>query len=157
MTDPLPAGFTIRPLELRDIDAVVAIEREAFTTPWQAETFAGLMDREAVELTVMVDADDEVVGYSVLWCILDQGELANIAITPGWRGSGLGARLLEHVLAVAARRGVEKIFLEVRASNEAALALYRRYGFEQAGRRAGYYEQPREDALVMVARLSRTP
>jgi ribosomal-protein-alanine N-acetyltransferase len=140
-----------------DIETVVAIEREAFTTPWQPETFAGLIDREAVELTVMADEAGEVVGYSVLWCILDQGELANIAITPTRRGGGLGARLLEHVLGVAAEKGVEKVFLEVRASNEAALRLYRRFGFVEAGRRANYYEQPREDALVMVATLTSTP
>lgn len=150
-------GITIRPLVAEDIDAVVAIEREAFTTPWQPETFAGLIERDAVELTVMADDAGTIVGYSVLWCILDQGELANIAITPDRRGGGLGAHLLEHVLGVAAEKGVEKVFLEVRASNEAALGLYRRFGFAEAGRRANYYEQPREDALVMVATLSPTP
>lgn len=153
----LPAGIVVRPLVLEDIEAVVAIEREAFTTPWQPETFAGLIEREAVELTVMTDAAGDVVGYSVLWCILDQGELANIAITPDRRGGGLGAYLLRHVLDVAAKRGVEKVFLEVRASNDAALGLYRRFGFVEAGRRANYYEQPREDALVMVAALTPTP
>ena len=153
----LPPGISIRPLVAEDIDAVVAIEREAFTTPWQPETFAGLIERDAVELTVMADDAGTIVGYSVLWCILDQGELANIAITPDWRGGGLGAHLLEHVLGVAAEKGVETVLLEVRASNEAALGLYRRFGFVEAGRRANYYEQPREDALVMVATLSPTP
>ena len=131
----------------------MAIEEEAFTTPWRAETFAGLIPREAVELTVMVDAVGKVLGYSVLWCILEQGELANIAISPEARGRGLGGRLLGHVLERAADRGVEKVFLEVRASNAAAHALYRRFGFEDVGRRADYYEQPREDALVMAAAL----
>ena len=153
MTNGATDGITIRPLEPRDIDAVVAIEREAFTTPWQPETFAGLLDRDAVELTVMVD-DETIVGYSVLWCILDQGELANIAILPSRRGAGLGARLLRHVLDVATGRGVERVFLEVRASNEAAHALYRHFGFAETGRRANYYEHPREDALVMVAQLT---
>ena len=153
MTNGATDGITIRPLEPRDIDAVVAIEREAFTTPWQPETFAGLLDRDAVELTVMVD-DETIVGYSVLWCILDQGELANIAILPPRRGAGLGARLLRHVLDIANGRGVERVFLEVRASNEAAHALYRRFGFVETGRRANYYEHPREDALVMVAQLT---
>jgi ribosomal-protein-alanine N-acetyltransferase len=151
------SGITIRRMEPGDVDAVAALEREAFTTPWKPETFAGLLERDGVELTVLAGDDGEVIGYSVLWCILDQGELANIAISPHRRGGGLGARLLGHVLEVAAARGVERVFLEVRASNEAALALYRRFGFSEAGRRRDYYEHPREDALVMVGTLDPAP
>ncbi len=148
-----PEGISIRALRSEDVEAVAAIEREAFTTPWEPRTFAGLLDRSGVELVVMTDATDAVIGYSVLWCILDQGELANIAIAPGFRGRGLGARLLEHVLERARARGVRKVFLEVRASNEAAHALYARFGFEEVGRRRGYYERPQEDALVLVAAI----
>jgi len=150
----LPEGISVRPLAARDIEAVVAIETDAFTTPWQADTFAGLLDRESVELLVMTDASDAVIGYSVLWCILEQGELANIAIIPERRGSGLGARLLDHVMEVARVRGVEKLFLEVRASNVAAIGLYERVGFEEVGLRRGYYEHPKEDARVMLVALT---
>lgn len=149
----LPAGITIRPLEPADIEAVVAIEAEAFSTPWQPETFAGLIDREAVELIVMTHETDGVIGYAVLWCILDQGELANLALATGRRGTGLGSLLLRHVLDLAQERGVEKLFLEVRASNSKALELYRGFGFDEVGVRRAYYENPREDALVMLAVL----
>jgi ribosomal-protein-alanine N-acetyltransferase len=149
----LPRDLRIRRLRETDIDEVVRIEREAFTTPWQAETFAGLMERDGVELTVMTKSDDEVVGYAILWCVLDQGELANIAIAAGHRGAGLGAHLLRHVLDVARARGVARVFLEVRASNRAALGLYSRFGFDEVGRRKNYYERPREDALVLRADL----
>lgn len=149
-----PDGIEIRPLRHEDIGAVVAIEREAFTTPWQPDTFAGLLDRDGVELLVLADAREGVIGYAVLWCILEQGELANIAVTPARRGEGLGALLLDHVLDVARRRGVEKLFLEVRASNAPALAMYSAFGFEQVGRRRAYYDQPKEDALVMLASLT---
>jgi len=143
----------IRALRAADVDAVVEIEREAFTTPWQADTFLGLLERDGVELIVMADPEDVVVGYAVLWCILEQGELANIAITPARRGGGLGFRLLAHVLEVARGRGVEAVFLEVRASNRAALDLYARFDFAEVGRRRDYYEHPREDALVLKATL----
>ena len=73
-------------MDRRDVNAVVAIEGDAFTTPWQADTFTGLLDRDGAELLVMTDDDDAVVGYAILWCILDQGELANIAIVPARRG-----------------------------------------------------------------------
>ena len=71
-----PEEVTFRPLESRDIDAVVAIEAEAFTTPWRPDTFEGLIGRDSVELVVMTDRDDVVLGYAVLWCIVEQGELA---------------------------------------------------------------------------------
>lgn len=147
-----PAGIRIRALRREDIEAVVAIESEAFTTPWQASTFEGLLDRDGVELVVMKDRD-EVIGYAVLWCILDQGELANLALTTGRRGAGLGAHLLRHVLDLARDRGIEKLFLEVRASNRHAIDLYHRFGFEDVGIRRDYYDRPVEDARVMLATL----
>jgi [ribosomal protein S18]-alanine N-acetyltransferase len=149
----LPDGFVIRPLRREDIEAVVAIETEAFSTPWRPETFAGLVGREAVELLVMADAEEHVIGYAVLWCILDQGELANLALATHRRGRGLGAILLHHVMQTARERGVERLFLEVRASNQRAIDLYHGFGFTDVGLRRGYYERPPEDARVMRAIL----
>ena len=145
----LPGGIDIRQLRRADIDAVVDIETEAFTTPWQASTFQGLLDRDGVELLVMTD-DDDVIGYAVLWVILDQGELANLALTTSRRGAGLGSHLLRRVLDRARERGVRKLFLEVRASNTRAIDLYHRFGFEDMGMRKDYYRSPVEDARVMV-------
>ncbi|MBT8487618.1 MAG: ribosomal protein S18-alanine N-acetyltransferase [Gemmatimonadetes bacterium] len=147
----LPHGIHVRPLRREDIEAVVAIESEAFTTPWQASTFEGLLGRDGIELLVMIDVDDGVIGYAVLWVILDQGELANLALTTNRRGAGLGGHLLRHVLDRARERGVEKLFLEVRASNARAIDLYRNFGFEDVGIRRAYYESPKEDARVMLA------
>lgn len=150
---PLPDGIEIRALGPDDVEAVVAIEAEAFTTPWQADTFSSLIDRDGVELIVMVDRSAGVIGYAVLWCILDQGELANLALSPLRRGAGLGRHLLQHVVDVAAGRGVRKLFLEVRASNTRAIDLYARFGFAEVGLRRAYYDDPREDALVMLLEI----
>jgi ribosomal-protein-alanine N-acetyltransferase len=140
-------------MQFDDIDAVVEIETEAFSSPWQKETFAGLIGRDGVELVVMTDGTAGVIGYAVLWCVLDQGELANVALTPERRGVGLGAHLLRYLLSVATGRGVKKLFLEVRASNERALDLYHRFGFDDVGLRRGYYDNPKEDARVMLMTL----
>lgn len=148
-----PPGVAIRPLTAGDVDTVVAIETEAFTTPWQRETFLDLIDRPALEILVLEDEAAGIIGYAVLWCILDQGELANMAVTPAHRRRGLGAFLLSRVLDVARERGIETVFLEVRTSNEDALKLYRRFGFADVGLRKGYYEHPKEDARVMKATL----
>lgn len=148
-----PAGVTVRPLTPADVDAVAALEAEAFSSPWSRDTFLGLMDRRALELRVLESAEAGIVGYAVLWCILDQGELANMAVAPAFRGRGFGAFLLSQVLEVARERGVKTLFLEVRVSNEAAARLYGRFGFEEIGVRRGYYDRPKEDALVMRATL----
>jgi ribosomal-protein-alanine N-acetyltransferase len=101
----------------------------------------------------MEDREAGVIGYAVLWCIMDQGELANMAITPAFRGRGLGRLLLSRVLDTARERGIEAVFLEVRVSNERASRLYEQFGFVDVGKRRDYYDSPREDARVMRAGL----
>lgn len=140
-------------MSANDVDRVVEIEHEAFTSPWKAETFLTLLERPGAELWVLEHPEDGVVGYAVLWCILDQGELANIAVTAEHRGHGLGAFLLDRVIDVARSRGVESLYLEVRMSNVDAIRLYRSFGFKDLAVRKDYYDAPKEDALVMMIRL----
>lgn len=147
------AGVDFGPMGSEHVPEVAAIEAEAFTTPWSTETFESLLGRDGVETRVALSSDGSVVGYAIVWCILEQGELANIAIHPSRRGEGLGRRLLSHVIEVAKGREVERLYLEVRASNRAALALYEAFGFSRVGLRKGYYDRPKEDALVMLAHL----
>lgn len=144
---------TVRSMRLADVDAVVAIETETFGSPWQRETFADLIDRPTVELLVMESEADGVIGYAVLWCVLEQAELANVALTSSWRGRGLGRYLVGRVLEVARGRGVSKMFLEVRSSNERASEIYRDFGFTEVGLRRDYYDAPKEDARIMMADL----
>ncbi len=146
-------AMTIRAMRPADVARVAELEAASFSTPWRASTFATLLDRPGAELLVVEHDDAGVIGYAVLWCILDQGELANIAIDRAWRGRGLGSRLLARALKVARDRGVEVVYLEVRESNDAAQRMYRRFGFTQVAVRRGYYERPREDARVMMKRL----
>jgi len=140
---------TVRRLTEQDIDPVVAIEEEAFSTPWRHDTFENLVGRPGLELLVMEDRVAGIIGYAVLWCILDQGELANMAVASAFRGRGLGRYLLSRVLQIAKERGVETVYLEVRASNERAARLYAGFGFTEIGIRRDYYERPREDARVL--------
>ncbi len=153
--DPLAdrSDVQVRTMRAEDVDAVVEIETEAFSSPWRRETFAELIGRSTLEMLVMEHSEEGIVGYAVLWCILDQGELANLAIVPRMRSKGLGNRLMARVIEVARERGVETLFLEVRESNAHALELYRRFGFSQVGLRRGYYDHPREDARILKAEL----
>ena len=139
----------IRPMEPEDVETVVGIESRAFTTPWQADTFLNLIGRPGSELWVMEHPVAGILAYAVLWCILDQAELANIAVRSDFRGQGYASRMLERVLQIARDRQVESIYLEVRASNKRAVELYERFGFSRVGERKTYYDKPKEDALVM--------
>jgi ribosomal-protein-alanine N-acetyltransferase len=139
-------------MEPGDVHAVVALERASFSTPWTEDTFLSLLRRAPVVLLVAARGA-EVVGYAVLWCIADEGELANIAIRDDCRRRGLGTRLLEHVLKTAEAKGVRSLYLEVRPSNQPALKLYQANGFRNIGVRRGYYDRPPEDALVLRLKI----
>lgn len=138
----------VRDMREHDVDRVAALEAASFGSPWQADTFRRLLGRAGAELMV-VQIEEEVIAYAVLWCILDQGELANIAVEESWRGRGIGGRLMGHVLDRARERGVKDLFLEVRESNAVARELYARRGFQAIGVRRDYYDSPREDACVL--------
>jgi ribosomal-protein-alanine N-acetyltransferase len=137
-----------------DVDAVAAIERASFGDPWSPDSFASLV-RNADAFFTVADGGgagaprDALLGYVVAWFVLDEAELANIAVAASARGGGVGARLLDAALEEARRRGAAQVFLEVRESNAVARRLYASRGFIELGRRRRYYRAPVEDALVL--------
>ena len=150
-------GILVRRMRDGDVERVAEIESFAFSTPWEATTFRLLLDRPGAVLLVLEVPPDRVAGYAVLWCIQDQGELANIAVIPEFRNRQLGAYLLDRVLDEARDRTVESLYLEVRVSNFRARSMYASRGFEEIGVRRDYYEKPREDARILMKRLTPTP
>ena len=145
-------ALRLRPLRHGDLPAVMEIERQAFSTPWQESTFHGLLRRADTDLVGAV-REERLLGYAVSWTVLDQSELGNVAVAPEERGEGIGRTLVEAILERVRERGARECFLEVRESNDAAQSLYRQLGFEVVGRRRAYYSAPVEDALVMRVRL----
>jgi [ribosomal protein S18]-alanine N-acetyltransferase len=142
--------ISIRPARAGDLPSILAIERVSFTDPWSHGSFAALLEQPRVYFSVALDADTgALLGYTVAWFVLDEAELANLAVAPDARGNGIGAQLLEGALAASDARGSATMYLEVRASNVAAIALYTSHGFAEAGRRPSYYRRPVEDALIL--------
>lgn len=150
----------VRPVRPADLDAIVAIERGSFSDPWSREAFAVALDRPEVFFRVAVagadgargapvDGTAPVLGYVLAWFIVEDGEVANIAVRPDCRGRGVGASLLDATLDAARQRGTAAMFLEVREGNLAAQSLYASRGFRQVGRRRAYYRSPVEDALLL--------
>lgn len=142
---------TLRAVAERDLPTIVAIERASFADPWSEASFRSMIANPQV-LAHVVERDAAVVGYSIAWMVRDEAELVNLAIASKARQQGLGGSLLDHLLAEIATRGGATVYLEVRAGNVAAQALYASRGFVVSGRRAAYYHSPDEDAVVMRRR-----
>lgn len=139
----------IMPMTEVDLDAVSALEADVAVFPWTRGHFADCL--KAGYSGWVLKVDQAIAGYAVLMMAVDEGHLLNIGVAASHQRQGLGARLLEHVMARTRESGGLSLLLEVRPSNERALGLYRRYGFGEIGRRKGYYPAHlgREDALVL--------
>lgn len=165
----LSAAPMLRRMRWWDVEAVAALERELFADdPWSAEAFwselAGVPATRHYVVATDGEADGNadgdpddgtLLGYAGLMAVAGQADVQTIAVAPTAQGRGVGARLLEELLAEADRRDEPAVLLEVRADNAAALRLYERHGFERLARRRGYYQPSGADALVM-RRLRRT-
>ena len=136
-----------------DLPEVLAIESLSFSEPWTEEMFLYELSAEGVAHVLVARADEgsgpRIVGFLCAWIVAEELHINNIAVHPGYRRRGVASQLLEEMLRRAKVMGAKAGYLEVRASNEAANALYQRYGFRQIGRRRNYYDHPREDAIVM--------
>lgn len=141
----------IRPARLDDLRTIGEIERATFSDPWTLGAFRSVLDSGRATFLVATSREEPlaVLGYAVLWMILDEAELSNLAVSPPSRGRGVGAALLDAIVREAEGQGALSIFLEVRDSNAVARALYQSRGFDEAGRRRRYYRGPVEDAIIM--------
>lgn len=144
----------IREMRESDLDRVMRIERDSFSTPWSPSSFRSLLSRRDAGLWV-AEAEGEVVGYAVIWYVMGEAELGNVAVAREWRRRGIGGRLLRWAVERSHARGTRRLYLEVRESNRGAQELYERHGFVQIGLRRRYYRSPVEDAKVMCLDLER--
>lgn len=145
--------ISIRPATDADLARVVEIERGSFSDPWSATAFRSALDQDRLNFHVAIQGGG-VVGYAVSWCVVDEAELANLAVASAMRGRRVGSALLGRAMADAVLAGCVVMHLEVRESNSAARALYASHGFGMVGRRKRYYREPVEDALILRATLS---
>ncbi len=131
-----------------DLDAIVRVDVRSFTRHWPADEFRAHLSDPLVTFLLAED-EDGALGYAHVRAVVDEAELLNVAVDPRGRRRGLGRRLLEAAQGAARSGGAERMFLEVRADNEAAIALYRACRWEQVGIRKRYYSEDGADAIVM--------
>lgn len=142
------SDITIREMTKQDIGEILEIERQSFITPWTAPMFLASILSPIYKNFVM-EKDDKIIGYIMLYSVLDEAHVTNLAIRPDYRKKGCGSRLLSYSINYYKKTGVTDYFLEVREKNLDAINLYRRYDFKVVGRRKRYYSDTNEDALIM--------
>lgn len=140
-------------MELKDIEDVLKIEHESFAAPWSRDAFINELTHNRFAVYIVIEEEEQVIGYCGVWVIVDEAHITNIAILPEHRGKKLGEALLTKVMEVTKQLGAEKMTLEVRVSNDVAKGLYRKLGFQDGAIRRGYYTDNQEDALVMWVNL----
>ena len=150
MNAVLEARIEMIPMRLDDLDEVLNIECRVFSFPWGQGNYADSLS--AGYSCWVCRVKGELVGYFVVMLIVDEAHLLTIGVAEKHQRMGFGARLLHHAMQVAHGHGAKTLLLEVRPSNENALAMYRNFGFQQIGVRRGYYpaNEGREDALVLT-------
>jgi ribosomal-protein-alanine N-acetyltransferase len=139
-----------RRLELRDLSAIEAIERQSYRTPWSRSMFAGeLAKPSSISLGAFDPETQELLGYLIISRYVDAWHVMNLAVAPAHRRKRIAATLLERLFELTSGEGRRGYTLEVRVSNEVAIKLYEEAGFKARGIRRGYYTDNREDALIM--------
>jgi len=141
-------GIDIQRLGLADLDAIDAIERRAYVTPWSRSMFASELGKRSSICLGAFEAE-RLVGYLVNARYVDAWHVMNLAVDPDHRRRGIASRLLARLFELTADDAQRGYTLEVRVSNAGAISLYERHGFSHHGVRPGYYTDNREDALIM--------
>ena len=141
----------IRSMTSADCKAVAELEKEIFSQPWSEQ---GFLDALAMDANIFCVAEEagQICGYIGMYVSLDEGEITNVAVASNKRGAGVGGLLLQKTIELARKREIVQIVLEVRVSNQPAIHLYEKYGFEHCGIRRGFYDFPKEDAYIMMLR-----
>lgn len=148
-------SLLIRRMTVEDVPAAHEIDVISFTLPWPERSFRFEVTDNPAARCWAAELDHRLVGALILWMIVDEAHIATIATHPAYRRKGIATRLLTDALNSAYEEGARSALLEVRASNEAALKMYKAFGFEAVGRRERYYKDNYEDAILMT--LSRLP
>jgi len=140
--------MNIEKVAMDDIKEMLKIEKKSFASHWSRQTFIDEFSADNGHYIAVKDGK-KICGYTGFRHVLDEGHITTLAVHPKCRKKGIGTGLIERLIADAKEKGLKKLFLEVRQSNIAAQKIYKKLGFKVLDRRREYYQNPKEDALVM--------
>ena len=142
--------ITYNLMTLNDIEGVYKISKASFSIPWSIESITGELNNPLARYIVARDeVNNIVVGFVGIWIVVGEGNITNIAVHPDYRGHGIGDKLLSSLINLCSDLNCTLINLEVRESNYKAQNLYKKFGFNIDGIRKGYYEDNKENAILM--------
>ncbi len=140
----------LRPMRLSDVDDVQEIEKGCFSVPWTRDAFIHEITENLCARYLVAELSGRVIAYAGMWFVLDEAHVTNIAVHPEHRGHGYGEMVTRALMQLASDNGMSWMTLEVRRSNAAAQSLYHKVGFFDVGYRKRYYDDNKEDALIMA-------
>ncbi len=143
-------SIKIEKMREEHIKDIAALEKECFSQPWSEGSLREELHKDNSNFLVALTEDALVVGYIGFNFVLDEGYITNIAVAPKFRRCGIAQNLLNKIIAFAQSQRLSFISLEVRASNAAAISLYEKFGFKEAGLRRNFYTLPQENAVIMT-------
>ncbi len=141
-------AYTVRCAIPADASRLCEIEKECFSLPWSEKSLCDFIKNQNTEMLIAEDASG-IIGYAGAYLLIDEADIANIAVTSRARRRGVASRLVQELEKALRRRDITSATLEVRQSNSGAISLYTSEGYEQIAIRRGYYLSPREDAIIM--------
>lgn len=145
-------SYIIRPMKQGDAKSLAELDRKCFSMPWSEHSFNEEAANEMAHYLVC-EVDNVIVGYIGFWQVIDEGHITNIAVAPDFRRKGIASDMLTRTIRTAQERGLVLLTLEVRKGNAPACALYEGFGFRELGERRDYYQNPRENAVIMTLPL----
>ncbi len=148
-----PADYHMRSMTLEDLDTVLEIENQSYAEPWNREHFLYELEESGISRLMVLEEKQRIMGYLGLWLLPPELHITNITVAPVSRSQGQGTRMMEYVMSLAYELRFKQVTLEVRHNNEAALALYNKFGFEVRGMRKNYYAAEKAHALIMSRRV----
>ncbi len=139
--------ISIRTMTASDISEVASLEKLVFSDPWSEKVYTETLALDGVEYVVACDGE-KIIGAAGVRNIVGTGEITNVMISPAYRGKGIGRQMMSELIRRGAALGAQDLTLEVRAGNDHAIRLYESLGFISAGIRPGFYNNPKEDAVI---------
>ncbi len=136
----------------QELSDVARLEQQSFSDSWSEKSLQDT-NKQPQTMIAVAEVEGQIAGYCILYYVVDEGEIARIAVDENFRRQGIGRGLLDYICEQCKEKGVERLLLDVRESNERARQFYHQYGFEIDGVRKAFYENPKEDAVLMSKRI----
>lgn len=140
-----------REMKASDVSVLAEIERANFSRPWSEESLLKELGNDN-SIFITAECEGNIAGYGGMYLIGTEGDITNIVVSSLYRQRGVASAIISSIIDNAKKHGITEITLEVRESNKAAVQLYEKYGFRSVGKRPGFYDFPKEDALIMWLR-----